>query len=135
MTSTSPILTNPDSLPTPLGAYFHVARAGDTIYIAGQVGVDQNGDLAGSDVQVQTRQTFANLRAACQSEGMELENIAKLTTYLIDADDIAGFYQVREEIFPEMFPNGKYPPNTLLVIDRLVKPELRVEIEAIAYAG
>jgi enamine deaminase RidA (YjgF/YER057c/UK114 family) len=46
----------------------------------------------------------------------------------------AGFYAVRDEIFPTLFPDGKYPANTLLIISRLVKPELFVEIEAIGHA-
>ena len=57
----------------------------------------------------------------------------KFTTYLVSAELISQFYEVREELFPELYPSGKYPPNTLLVIDRLVKPEFLLEIEAIAY--
>ncbi|MFD1507237.1 RidA family protein [Georgenia yuyongxinii] len=133
--STAPVLTNPEALGTPLGPYSHVSRAGDTVYVAGQVGVAPDGELAGEDVMAQTRQAFANIRMALESEGMGLENIARLTTYLVDADDIAPFYEVRAQIFPELFPNGKYPPNTLLVIERLVKPEFRIEIDAIGYAG
>ena len=54
-------------------------------------------------------------------------------SYLVSVDLISQFYEVREELFPELYPSGKYPPNTLLVIDRLVKPEFLLEIEAIAY--
>ena len=46
--------------------------------------------------------------------------------------DIDGFMKARAEVFPLYFPDGVYPPNTLLVISRLVKPELLVEIEAMA---
>jgi enamine deaminase RidA (YjgF/YER057c/UK114 family) len=130
-----PSLRNPEALATPLGAYSHVARAGDTVYVAGQVGVLPNGEMAGEDLAAQAKQTFLNLRAALESEGMGLANVVKFTTYLISADLISEFYEARREFFPELFPDGVYPPNTLLVIDRLVHPEIEIEIEAIAWAG
>jgi enamine deaminase RidA (YjgF/YER057c/UK114 family) len=50
----------------------------------------------------------------------------------VSADDIPGFMKARQDLFPELFPGGVYPPNTLLVVSRLVRPELKVEIEAMA---
>ena len=58
--------------------------------------------------------------------------MVQLTTYLTNADSIPVFMSARGELFPKLFPGGKYPPNTLLVIDRLVKPEFLLEVEAIA---
>jgi len=58
--------------------------------------------------------------------------VAKLTTYLTRADDIEDFYRVRRELFAELYPEGGYPPNTLLVVDRLVFPDCLIEIEAVA---
>jgi enamine deaminase RidA (YjgF/YER057c/UK114 family) len=133
--SNGPVLSNPDALGTPLGAYSHVARAGDTVYVAGQVGMLPNGEMAGDDIASQTRQTYLNLRAALESQGMGLSNVAKFTTYLVDASAVPEFYEARNALFPDLFPDGKYPPNTLLVIDRLVHPEIKIEIEAIAYAS
>jgi enamine deaminase RidA (YjgF/YER057c/UK114 family) len=52
---------------------------------------------------------------------------------LTSADSIPVFMSARSALFPKLFPGGKYPPNTLLVIDRLVKPEFMLEIEAIAH--
>jgi enamine deaminase RidA (YjgF/YER057c/UK114 family) len=124
---------NPALLGEPLGKYSHVSRAGDLVLVAGQVGVVAGGSLAGADFRSQMRQVFANLRAALESTGGGLENVMKFTTYLVSADLISQFYEVREELFPELYPLGKYPPNTLLVIDRLVKPEFLLEIGAIAY--
>ena len=48
------------------------------------------------------------------------------------ADDLPAFHESRRELYPRLFPDGVYPPNTLLVIDRLVLPELLLEIEAVA---
>jgi hypothetical protein len=56
----------------------------------------------------------------------------RLQTFLTRADDITGFMKARAEVFPGYFPDGVYPPNTLLVVGRLVRPELLVEIEAMA---
>jgi enamine deaminase RidA (YjgF/YER057c/UK114 family) len=61
-----------------------------------------------------------------------MSDVIRLQTFLTRADDIAGFMKARQDIFPEYFPTGAYPPNTLLVISRLVRPDLLVEIEAMA---
>lgn len=123
---------NPSVVAPPLGSYSHVSKGAGLLHIAGQVGVDAHGDVAGDDVRSQARQTYRNLEAILSSEGLSPAAILKFTTYLIDEDDIAAFYGVRDELFPELFPDGAFPPNTLLVVRRLVKPEFRVEIEAVA---
>lgn len=108
--------------------YSHVARAGDTLYIAGQIALDPEGNLVGEgDIEAQTRQVYANLRAICEDCGGSLANIVKMTTYLTDRSHLQGFRAVRNEIFREPFP-----PNTLLFIDGLADPRYLVEIEAIA---
>jgi enamine deaminase RidA (YjgF/YER057c/UK114 family) len=124
----------PDELAAPLGAYSHlsVAPAGRFVFVAGQLGVRSDGSLAGSSMEEQTVQVFRNIEAALKSQGLPMSSITKMTSYVTSADYIAAFYQVREQLFPELFPSGEYPPNTLLVVDRLVKPEFVVEIEAIA---
>lgn len=122
-------------LPAPLGLYSHVSRvkSGNTIYIAGQVGVDSQGRLAGSnDLAAQMRQTFENLGIALKSAGGSFADVAKFTTYITRDTDLPMFMNTRKEIFAKLYPSGGYPPNTLLVISRLVKPELLIEIEAIA---
>lgn len=123
---------NPSVVAPPLGSYSHVSKGAGLLHIAGQVGVDAHGDVAGDEVRSQARQTYRNLEAILSSEGLSSAAILKFTTYLVDEDDIAAFYGVRDELFPELFPDGAYPPNTLLVVRRLVKPEFRVEIEAVA---
>ena len=128
--------SNPPELGETLGAYSHVATGtGRLVSIAGQVGGDRDGNVAEGDLKAQVAQTFANLRTALGSEGVGLSDVIALTTYLIDADDIAKFFEARNELFPELYPDGSYPPNTLLVIDRLVQPELMVEISALAIAS
>jgi enamine deaminase RidA (YjgF/YER057c/UK114 family) len=125
---------NPQALGAPLGLYSHVAEARGTrtIAIAGQVGSGVDGTLAGADVGAQTRQTYVNLGAALASAGAGWGDVVKMTTFLVSEDLIEGFFAARREVFAELFPSGEYPANTLLVVNRLVEPELLVEIEATA---
>jgi len=67
-----------------------------------------------------------------EAAGCSMRDIVRLQTFLTHAEDIDGFMKARAEVFPGYFPDGVYPPNTLLIISRLVKPELLVEIEAMA---
>ena len=133
--TTQPAYLNPDSVGDPLGPYSHVSTAGDLALVAGQVGLDADGELVGSDLASQARQAFANVRAILESQGAALRSVLKFTTYLVGAENIEPFYAVRAEIFPELYPDGEYPPNTLLVVERLVRPEFLVEIEAVAHIG
>lgn len=128
-------LSNPPSLSRPLGRYSHIARvkAAELVFIAGQVAVDQAGNVVGAgDFEAQCAQAFANLAAALASVGAGWGNVAQFTTYLVHSQDIAGFAAWRGREFPRLFPGGGYPPNTLLIIDRLVDERLLIEVQAIA---
>ena len=118
-----------------LGMYSHgmVVPGGELVVVAGQVGADRAGKLIGpGDVVAQTRQAFENVRAVLEAAGSGVRQIVRFQTFLTHAADIEGFMQARKELFPRYFPDGVYPPNTLLVVSRLVVPELLVEIEAMA---
>jgi len=108
-----------------------LAAGGELLVVAGQVGTDREG-RAGDDVIAQTKQAFANVGAVLDAGGCRWRDVVRLQTFLTSADDIAGFMKARQEVFPRYFPDGAYPPNTLLIVTRLVRPELRVEIEAMA---
>lgn len=124
----------PKGFGAPLGMYSHgvVAAPGELVVVAGQVGMGAGGQVAVNDVVAQTKQAFANVRSVIEAGGCTMRDVVRLQTFLTRAADIAGFMKARSEIFPEYFPDGVYPPNTLLVISQLVRPELLVEIEAIA---
>lgn len=118
-----------------LGMYSHgmVAPGGEIVVVAGQVGMDRKGRLVGpGDVAAQTKQTFENIRAVLEAAGATMGQVARFQTFLTHAADIEGFMQARREVFPRYFPDRVYPPNTILVVSRLVQPELLVEIEAMA---
>jgi enamine deaminase RidA (YjgF/YER057c/UK114 family) len=126
---------NPPALAAPLGLYSHVSRVRclELVFIAGQVAVDRQGALVGGeDLGEQARQVFANLSEALKSEALTFRNVVKFNTYLVGAANIARFMDVRRELFKELYPNGAYPPNTLVVVERLVEKKFLVEIEAVA---
>ena len=126
---------NPPSAPPVQGMYSHVARMtpGELAFIAGQVAIDAKGNPVGvGDVAAQVDQVFENLGLILKDLGAGFESVVQFTTYLTSANSIPAFMSARSTLFAKIFPGGKHPPNTLLVIDRLVKPEFMVEIEAIA---
>jgi enamine deaminase RidA (YjgF/YER057c/UK114 family) len=126
-------IINPDSLGKPLGQYSQITRvkASEFLFIAGQVGIAKDGKLAG-DFDAQCAQTFANIGAALASQGAGFANVVEFTTYLVHSQDIPKFMAFRTREFPKMFANGAYPPNTLLMIDRLVQEPLLIEVSAVA---
>jgi enamine deaminase RidA (YjgF/YER057c/UK114 family) len=125
---------NPDVLGAPLGLYSHVASAtgARTIVVAGQVGVDRDGVLVGQDVAAQTRQAYENVGLCLASAGATWADVVKVSTFLVSEDLIDGYRGAREQTFARLFPGEAFPPSTLLIVRGLVRPELLVEIEAIA---
>lgn len=121
-------------LGAPLGMYSHgmVAPGGEIVVVAGQVGMGPGERLAGADVIAQTKQALENVRMVVEAAGCTMRDVVRFQTFLTRAEDIPDFMKARKEVFPGYFPDGVYPPNTLLVISGLVRPELRVEIEALA---
>src|SRR5499426_806676 len=128
-------IVNPDTLGKPLGQYSQMTRvkASEFLFIAGQVAVDRDGKPVGvDDFDAQCVQTFANIEAALKSAGAGWGNVVEFTTYLVHSQDIAKFMKYRLREFPKLFPNGAYPPNTLLIIDRLVQEVFLVEVKVTA---
>jgi enamine deaminase RidA (YjgF/YER057c/UK114 family) len=125
-------ILNPDSLGKPLGQYSQITRvkASEFLFIAGQVGAGKDGTPA--DFDAQCALAFANIGAALSSQGASFANIVEFTTYLVHSQDIAKFMAYRSREFPKLFANGAYPPNTLLIIDRLVQEQFLIEVSAVA---
>ena len=126
---------NATELGTPLGAYSHVTRvrAQEYLFIAGMLATDKAGNIIGKgDFDAQAAQAFANVRAALESAGASWKNVVQFTTYLVDAKLIESFMAYRRREFPRMFAGAPYPPNTLLIIDRLVREEFLIEVQTVA---
>ena len=121
-------IQNVDALGKPLGQYSHMTRvtnAAETLYIAGMV-------AAGDDFDAQCGGVFRQIETALKSAGAGWGNVAQFTTYLVHSQDIPKFMAWRLREFPKLFPDGKYPPNTLLIIDRLVGEQFLIEVQTIA---
>jgi enamine deaminase RidA (YjgF/YER057c/UK114 family) len=128
-------ILNPEALGKPLGQYSHMTRvkASEFLFIAGQVATNRDGKLVGADdFDAQCVQTFANIEAALRSAGAGFGNVVQLTTYLVHSQDVAKFMTYRLREFPKLFPSGVYPPNTLLIVDRLVQEAFLIEVQAVA---
>jgi enamine deaminase RidA (YjgF/YER057c/UK114 family) len=128
-------ILNPEVLAKPMGQYSHVTRvkASELLFIAGQLAGDKDGNIVGADdFDAQCGQVFANIEAALRSQGAAFANVVQFTTYLVNAQDIPKFMQFRLREFPRIFPNGAYPPNTLLIVDRLVQEPFLIEVQTIA---
>ncbi|HEU5189126.1 MAG TPA: RidA family protein [Methylomirabilota bacterium] len=122
------------TLGSPLGMYSHgmIAGPGEIVVVAGQVGMREGQVVGAGDVGAQTRQALANVEAVLKAAGTSMRDVVRFQTFLTSAADIEGFMSARRAAFPAYFPDGVFPPNTLLVVSRLVHPELLVEIEAMA---
>jgi enamine deaminase RidA (YjgF/YER057c/UK114 family) len=133
----SPALSiyNPPELGAPLGLYGQVARvkANELLFIAGMLAVDANGQLVGDgDFETQASQVFGNIHAALRSAGADWGNVVQFSTYLVHSQDLPRFMDFRLRAFPTMFINAIYPPNTLLIVDRLVREAFLIEVQTVA---
>jgi enamine deaminase RidA (YjgF/YER057c/UK114 family) len=124
---------SPDTLGKPLGPYSQITRvkASEFVFIAGQVGADRDGKVAG-DFEAQCAQVYANIATALESVGAGWRNVVEFTTYMVHSQDIPKFMAYRRRAFPTFFPDGNFPPNTLLIVDRLVQEPLLIEVQTVA---
>jgi enamine deaminase RidA (YjgF/YER057c/UK114 family) len=121
---------NPPTLVKPNG-YTHVVVAPDarTVYVAGQVAFDSTGQLVGgSDFQAQAERVFQNLRRALSSVGGSLDDVVKTTTFVTDQKNVEKLREIRLKYLDKAHP----PANTLVVVSSLARPNLLIEIEAVA---
>ena len=120
-------ISNVEALGKPLGQYSHMTRvkAAEYLFIAGML-------APGDGFDAQCSGVFAQIETALKSAGGGWGNVVQFTTYLVHSQDIPRFMQWRLREFPRMFPDGRYPPNTLLIIDRLVQEQFLVEVQTVA---
>jgi enamine deaminase RidA (YjgF/YER057c/UK114 family) len=127
---------NPDNLGKPLGQYSHIARAkgaSELVFIAGQLATDKAGNLVGADdFNAQCAQVYANIETALKAVGGGWSSVVQFTTYLVHSQDVPKLRAFRQREFSRFFPNGAYPPNTLIIIDRLVNEACLIEVQTVA---
>ncbi|ARP86788.1 RidA family protein [Bordetella genomosp. 9] len=128
---------NPEGSCPAQGLYSHIGTAdGKLLFVAGQLSVGADGSVVGKhDFDAQFKQVFRNLGDVLKGVGADFNNVVKFTTYLVHSQDIEKFMRLRAEYFPQIFRGKDYPPNTLLIVDRLVKEDFQIEVEAIVHAG
>lgn len=136
ITSSVRYLNPPGACPAQ-GLYSHVGTPdGKLMFIAGQLAVGADGGVVGKhDFEAQFRQVFSNLGDVLRGLDGDYTNVLKFTTYLVHSQDIEKFMKLRAEMFPQFFKGDVFPPNTLLMVDRLVKEDFLIEVEAVAYIG
>jgi len=101
--SRTPIHTN--TAPAAIGPYSQAVRAGNTVYLSGQIPLDPaTGDVVEGDFEVRTRRVLANLDAVCRAAGGGLDSIVKLNVYLTDLGRFAEVNAIMAEAFTEPFP-------------------------------
>ncbi len=106
-------------------------KLGETVQLSGMVAFDAEGNVIGEgDFYAQSMQTFKNIDEALANAGATMADAVKITTYLTDMAGYQDFSRARSEIFP----NG-VPSSTAVTTPALIKPELLVEIEAMAIIG
>jgi 2-iminobutanoate/2-iminopropanoate deaminase len=92
-------------VPPPVGAYSSGVRAGDFVFISGQVPRDpRTGALIGDDVESQTRQVLKNVQAVLEAAGATLSDLVAVTVYLQDIGDWGRFNEVYKEVMPKPYP-------------------------------
>jgi enamine deaminase RidA (YjgF/YER057c/UK114 family) len=121
-------IRNPSDRPVP-ETYHHGVEVGGsvrTLYIAGQIGLKPDGSIP-EGIVAQTQVVYDNMKAVLDAAGMDFADIVKTTAFLTNPADRAGFAEVRARFFA-----GAKNASTLVYISGLARPELLVEVEAIA---
>ncbi len=101
-------------------------RAGDFVFVSGQVPADEAGEIVAGGIEAQTRQVFANLVKVLALAGCTLDDVCKVTVWLDDARDFGSF----NRIYLEQFPNGKPARSTT---EARLMVDAKVEIDVVAY--
>ncbi|MGH1543784.1 MAG: RidA family protein [Arenicella sp.] len=98
-------IINTDQAPQAIGSYSQAVRAGNQVYISGQIPLNpESGEIMNADFATEAKQVFDNLSAIAKAAGGDLSNIVKLTVYLTNLDDFATLNQTMESYFAQPFP-------------------------------
>lgn len=96
---------NTSKAPAAIGPYSQAIKAGNTVYLSGQIPLDPTTmTIVSEDFEAQARQVFTNLQAVCEEAAGSLSDIVKLNLYLVGLDNFAIVNQVMEEFFTAPFP-------------------------------
>jgi 2-iminobutanoate/2-iminopropanoate deaminase len=106
---------------------FHPAvRAGDFIYVSGQVAKDEHGNMSSGNIEEETRWTIEGIRRILKLDGADLDDVVKVTVYLADARNFGRY----NKVFAEYFPEGRIARTT---VEARAVIECKIEMDAVAY--
>jgi 2-iminobutanoate/2-iminopropanoate deaminase len=121
---------NPPGVPAPRGPYSPAIRAGDLLFISGQVPVNpETQQVELSDIAGETRLVLSNIKRLLDAAGASPADVVKCSVYLADGADFAAMNQVYSEFF------GDAKPTRTTVACEFVMPGIKVEIDCVAYVG
>ena len=123
------VISTPDA-PAAIGTYSQAVRAGDTVYLSGQIPLDPKSMQIVEGFDNQVKRVFDNLQAVCKAAGGDFTKVARVTIYLID---LANFPKVNE-IMASYFSGGPYPARVTVGVSSLPRGS-QVEIDAVMYLG
>jgi reactive intermediate/imine deaminase len=124
------LIISTDQAPKAIGTYSQAVRAGDTVYVSGQIPLDPaTGELIGGDIEAQIRRVFENLRAIIEAAGATFANVVKLNVYLTDLRHFALVNQTMAQYFRE-----PYPARAAVGVASLPRGA-QVEMECILHVG
>ena len=116
--------------PGAIGTYSQAVRAGDTVYLSGQIPLDpKTMKLVEGDFEAQARRVFDNLRAVCRAAGGDFDRVVRVTVYLTDLANFAKVNEVMATYFKE-----PYPARAAVGVASLPRGA-QVEIDAVMYLG
>lgn len=111
--------------------YSPALRVGELLFVAGQSSIDDAGNTIGAgDFEKQAHQTFANLSRVLSAGGCTLADVVKVTVFVTDMSQLPTIVALRRQYF-----TPPYPTDSLVQVTALSRPELQIEIEAIAVAN
>lgn len=119
----------PAGLGPPTDPFTHVIRAGETVYVAGQIALDESNEFVGiGDPGAQAEQCWTNIALALGSVGCAVTDIVKMTIFLKDIRHAPAETAVRRRLFP----SDRLPVCTQVQVANLGMPELLMEIDVVA---
>ena len=122
-------ISTPDA-PAAIGTYSQAVRAGDTVYLSGQIPLDpRTMKIVDGDFEAQARRVFDNLRAVCRAGGGDFDRVVRITVYLTDLGNFAKVNEVMATYFREPFP-----ARAAIGVASLPRGSL-VEIDAVMHLG
>lgn len=117
--------------PAPRGPYSPAVRAGDSVYVSGQVGLDPaTGKLAPGGIGAETRQVLSNIQKLLEACGASMAQVVRCGVFLTEAAD----FKPMNEVYAEFFGQAK-PARTTIIVAALPMPEAKIEVDVVAYVG